>query len=93
MSRNHLIVLKSRYKKFSLIIVKNVVTQERLIFLEIQRLQPKDIFGLVNIVFESNEQTANVSLVSHGSECILIDRNFFLNNVSGKFKEVLRKAV
>jgi hypothetical protein len=67
--------------------------QDQHIFIEVQQLKPKDVFGLINIVFDSVGQSTNVSLVSEGSECILIDKTFFINNMSENFREILGKTV
>jgi hypothetical protein len=72
---------------------KNAPVSEQHIFIKVHQLKPKDVFGLINIVFDSVGQSTSCSLISEGSECILIDRAFFINNMSESYREMLGKTV
>eukprot|EP00058_Branchiostoma_floridae_P026789 XP_002612280.1 hypothetical protein BRAFLDRAFT_104885 [Branchiostoma floridae] len=57
------------------------------LFLHIQSLGEKDIFGLTSIM---HEETSGFSLVSEGCECVVIAKDFFRDHVTEELKRRLR---
>ncbi|XP_019641145.1 PREDICTED: uncharacterized protein LOC109482752 [Branchiostoma belcheri] len=57
------------------------------LFLHIQTLGEKDIFGLTSIM---HEETSGFSLVSDGCECVVIAKAFFRDHVTEELKRRLR---
>ncbi|XP_078681608.1 uncharacterized protein LOC144916353 [Branchiostoma floridae x Branchiostoma belcheri] len=57
------------------------------LFLHIQTLGEKDIFGLTSIM---HEETSGFSLVSDGCECVVIAKAFFREHVTEELKRRLR---
>ncbi|XP_078598315.1 uncharacterized protein LOC144874244 isoform X1 [Branchiostoma floridae x Branchiostoma japonicum] len=57
------------------------------LFLHIQTLGEKDIFGLTSIM---HEETSGFSLVSEGCECVVIAKDFFRDHVTEELKRRLR---
>lgn len=51
------------------------------------------MFGLVHVVFGSIEESTSVTLVSEGAECILINKAFFVKNISDDLRKKLRETV
>ncbi|PAA84561.1 hypothetical protein BOX15_Mlig021012g1 [Macrostomum lignano] len=61
---------------------------------QISTLKPGDVFGLSNVVFKGEknleiEESASVSLISNGSECLLFQKTFFVQHAN----ELLKKHV
>ena len=67
----------------------------KLCYTVIKKLNPKDIFGLVEIICENeqNQKFNKTLLVSDGSEVILINKTFFIKHISLDFKNYLREKV
>ena len=66
---------------------------DKKIYIEVQQLFPKDVFGLVHLVFGSIEESTSVTLVSEGAECILINKAFFLKHLNDEVRKKLRQNV
>ncbi|XP_065884497.1 cyclic nucleotide-binding domain-containing protein 2-like [Dysidea avara] len=60
------------------------------ILVQLQLLQPKDIFGLSSMLYEDEP---SVSLVSNGSECILIAKSFIKLYMGDRSRRWLYKQV
>ncbi|KAH3834909.1 cyclic nucleotide-binding domain-containing protein 2-like isoform X3 [Dreissena polymorpha] len=63
------------------------------VFVQIQKLGPRDIFGLEQTVFGLIGQTTSCSLVSDGAECILINKKFFMKHLSDTLAKHLRRTI
>lgn len=63
------------------------------VYIEIQKIFPKDIFGLVQLIYGPISKSTSVTLVSEGAECILIKKTFFLRYMNDKLHRTLSKAV
>ncbi|XP_041357807.1 cyclic nucleotide-binding domain-containing protein 2-like [Gigantopelta aegis] len=63
------------------------------IFVEVQKMGPKDIYGLEQAVFSLIRCTTSTSLVSDGAECVLINRKFFLRHLSEDTAKSIRKTI
>ncbi|XP_078684791.1 uncharacterized protein LOC144918136 isoform X1 [Branchiostoma floridae x Branchiostoma belcheri] len=63
------------------------------VFVQIDLLHEKDVFGLTTLKFDSgiDVKQPSVSLVSKGAECIMISKKFFLEHANEKVKAFLRK--
>ncbi|CAH1266931.1 CNBD2 [Branchiostoma lanceolatum] len=63
------------------------------VFVQIDLLHEKDVFGLTMLRFDSgiDVKQPSVSLVSKGAECIMISKKFFLEHANEKVKAFLRK--
>ncbi|CAL1526847.1 unnamed protein product [Lymnaea stagnalis] len=64
-----------------------------LVFVEILKLTPRDIYGLESCVFKSMNKTTSTSLVSGGAELIMINRKFFLDRTSEQLRKQIRKEI
>ncbi|XP_033096644.1 uncharacterized protein LOC117100910 [Anneissia japonica] len=58
---------------------KTSKAKNRFVFVEVQKLQKGGIFGLTNDLFGNQP---NLSLVSDGAECLVLSKQFFLDNAS-----------
>ncbi|XP_045203529.2 cyclic nucleotide-binding domain-containing protein 2-like isoform X2 [Mercenaria mercenaria] len=63
------------------------------VFVQIQKLASRDVFGLEQTVFGMIGQTTSCSLVSDGAECILINKKFFLQHLSDNVAKQIRKTI
>lgn len=63
------------------------------VFVQIQKLGPRGIFGLEQMVFGMIEQPTGCSLVSDGAECILINKRFFMQHLSDEVAKKIRKTI
>ncbi|XP_067661280.1 cyclic nucleotide-binding domain-containing protein 2-like [Haliotis asinina] len=63
------------------------------VFVQIQKLGPKEIYGLEQAVFSMMGTTTNTSLVSDGAECVLINRKFFLHHLSESTAKRMRRMI
>ena len=59
-------------------------------FLKVQNVYPGETFGLQDILFDSQP---NMQLISNGCECILISKDFFIQNSSMEYLKFLRRVV
>ena len=59
-------------------------------FLKMQNIYPGETFGLQDILFDNQP---NMQLISNGCECILIHKEFFLQNSNMDYLKLLRKVV
>jgi hypothetical protein len=66
---------------------------DKKIYIEVQHLYPKDVFGLVHLVFGGIEGSTSVTLISEGAECILINKAFFLKHLNDEVRKKLRESV
>ncbi|ESO93798.1 hypothetical protein LOTGIDRAFT_228568 [Lottia gigantea] len=69
------------------------ITPHDITFVEIQKLGPRDIFGLENVLFGSMRPTTSSSLVSEGTECILISKKFFTSHLSEAVTKIMRRKI
>ncbi|KAK6172958.1 hypothetical protein SNE40_016508 [Patella caerulea] len=67
--------------------------QNKMVFVEIQKLGPRDTYGLESVLFGMMRQTTSTSLVSEGTECILINRKFFLQHLSEDVAKIIRTKI
>ncbi|CAH1777770.1 unnamed protein product [Owenia fusiformis] len=63
------------------------------VYVELERLLPKNTFGLAQFAFGDMLNMTSVTLVSDGAECILVHKNFFLKQASEDYIKKLRRAV
>ncbi|WAQ98799.1 CNBD2-like protein, partial [Mya arenaria] len=63
------------------------------VFVQIQKLLPKDVFGLEQAVFGLIGQTTSCSLVSDGAECVLINKKFFTQHLTDSLLKHLRRTI
>jgi hypothetical protein len=63
------------------------------VYIELQKVFPKDIFGLVQLIYGPISKSTSVALVSEGAECILIKKTFFKRFMNDKLHRALSKAV
>ncbi|XP_071089026.1 uncharacterized protein [Haliotis cracherodii] len=63
------------------------------VFVQIQKLGPKEIYGLEQAVFSMMGTTTNTSLVSEGAECVLTNRKFFLHHLSESTAKRMRRMI
>lgn len=63
------------------------------VFVQIQKLGPKETFGLEQTTFSMMGQTTGCSLVSEGAECILINKKFFLHHLTDDVAKKIRKTI
>ncbi|XP_078495091.1 uncharacterized protein LOC100177622 [Ciona intestinalis] len=70
-----------------------VAQENKEVCVHIQTLGERDIFGLLPILFDASEGATSVSLVSEGSECILISKEFFLKHFDEELRERLVRMV
>ncbi|XP_013419734.1 uncharacterized protein LOC106180321 [Lingula anatina] len=69
-------------------------TEGETVFVEVQKLGPKDTFGLEGVVFtDIDGSDVSLSLVSEGAECILISRQFFVKHLPDKWRKTLRSTI
>lgn len=59
-------------------------------FLKVQNVYPGETFGLQDILFDSQP---NMQLISNGCECVLIAKEFFIQNSSMDYLKSLRRMV
>ncbi|KAI3378758.1 hypothetical protein SNEBB_010395 [Seison nebaliae] len=69
--------------------VKDEKKPER-IYVHIQTLSEGNVFGLHDIVFGSTQGSMPTTLISDGTECILINRKFFTEHLSEKLIRRMR---
>ncbi|XP_064636321.1 cyclic nucleotide-binding domain-containing protein 2-like isoform X3 [Lineus longissimus] len=63
------------------------------VYVQIQKLGPKETFGLTSIAFQMMEEPLSLILVSDGAECVLINKKFFLQHLSEGHHKYLRTSV
>lgn len=63
------------------------------VFVQIQKLGPRETFGLEQTTFSVIEPTTGCSLVSDGAECILINKKFFLHHLTDEVAKKIRKTI
>jgi len=59
-------------------------------FLKIQSVYPGETFGFEDILFDSQP---NMQLISNGCECILIQKDFFIQNSTTEYLKKLRRVI
>ncbi|XP_050416967.1 cyclic nucleotide-binding domain-containing protein 2 isoform X2 [Patella vulgata] len=67
--------------------------QDKMVFVEIQKLGARDTYGLESVLFGMMRKTTSTSLVSEGTECILINRKFFLQHLSEDVAKIIRTKI
>ncbi|XP_071815114.1 uncharacterized protein [Apostichopus japonicus] len=60
------------------------------LFVVVQILEKGDVFGLQDIVYS---EQPNLSLVSNGAECVMIRKQFYLDEAKEETLRILRKEV
>ncbi|XP_055881232.1 uncharacterized protein LOC106062845 isoform X1 [Biomphalaria glabrata] len=70
-------------------------TRDDPVFVRIELLKPMDVFGLDLVNFNSGVEveSTSVSLVSLGSECIMLSKHFFMKHANDKVKKRLSETV
>ncbi|KAK3611132.1 hypothetical protein CHS0354_014877 [Potamilus streckersoni] len=63
------------------------------VFVQIQKLGPKDTFGLEHAAFSVMGRTTGCSLVSDGAECVLINKTFFLQHLTDDVAKRIRRTI
>jgi len=63
------------------------------VYLHVQSLGPKNVFGLHPILFSQREGATPVSLVSEGAECIIINKRYFKKHFDAEQRERLIRTV
>ncbi|GFR98316.1 cAMP-dependent protein kinase regulatory subunit [Elysia marginata] len=64
------------------------------VFVQIELLKPRDVFGLDMVNFNSVDfQRSTVSLVSLGAECIMLSKAFFLKHANDRVKKRFSEIV
>uniref|UniRef100_A0A1I8ICR3 Cyclic nucleotide-binding domain-containing protein n=1 Tax=Macrostomum lignano TaxID=282301 RepID=A0A1I8ICR3_9PLAT len=71
---------------------------KKCVAVEICILKPGDVFGLSDIMFKDEkihevEDSASVSLVSNGAECVLLSKAFFIQHAPERVQRRVRAAV
>ena len=59
-------------------------------FLKMQNIYPGETFGFQDILFDNQP---NMQLISNGCECILISKDFFIQNSTIDYLQSLRKLI
>ncbi|KAK2146642.1 hypothetical protein LSH36_592g00048 [Paralvinella palmiformis] len=67
--------------------------KQQTVFVQVQKLGSKDTFGLEHVAFSLMDKCTSVSLVSDGSEAILISKKFFLQHLSDDVRKRLRTSI
>ncbi|CAK8697437.1 unnamed protein product [Clavelina lepadiformis] len=68
-------------------------SQHKHVYIHVQTLREKDVFGLLPLLFDESEGATSMSLVSEGAECILMNKEFFLKNFDDELREKLIRRV
>ncbi|KAL5011779.1 hypothetical protein ScPMuIL_010330 [Solemya velum] len=63
------------------------------VFVQIQKIGPREVFGLEPIVFDVIQQSTSCTLISDGAECILINKKFFRQHLSDQVAKRIRKTI
>ncbi|XP_076468500.1 cyclic nucleotide-binding domain-containing protein 2-like isoform X2 [Babylonia areolata] len=63
------------------------------IFVNLQTLQAKDVYGLESVVLSVFKEPTRTSLVSDGAECIMISKKFFQQKLSEEVAKDIRKEI
>ena len=63
---------------------------ENIVFIEIEKLKQGDIFGMQDIIFTVDKNLDQLTLVSDGSGCILINKKSFMRFLSDESREMLK---
>ncbi|KAK2168762.1 hypothetical protein LSH36_14g03078 [Paralvinella palmiformis] len=59
------------------------------VFVQVEVLKPKDVFGLATIRFDEEADTQRTS-VSNGAECIMFSKRFFMLHADERVKRMVR---
>ncbi|CAF0950705.1 unnamed protein product [Brachionus calyciflorus] len=74
--------------------IKSFVKEnEKSVYVEIKRLKPKEVFGLLEMTYNFEEEQNRAILISDGVECIMINKKFFLKYMTPSNKNLLRNLV
>ncbi|XP_074650096.1 uncharacterized protein LOC141905196 isoform X2 [Tubulanus polymorphus] len=63
------------------------------VYIQVQKLGPKDTFGMVPIAFSMMHDTMSMILVSDGAECVLISKKFFMQHLNEGHHKRLRQSI
>ncbi|XP_071125080.1 cyclic nucleotide-binding domain-containing protein 2-like isoform X1 [Mytilus edulis] len=63
------------------------------VFVHIQTLGPRDVYGLEHIAFGKFAKTTSTTLVSDGAECILISKKFLMQHLTDDEVKKLRNNI
>ncbi|XP_052077496.1 cyclic nucleotide-binding domain-containing protein 2-like isoform X3 [Mytilus californianus] len=80
------------FEKLEKKIDKENITAEKL-FVQIQNLGPRDVFGLEQVAFGMIGNTTSTILVSDGAECILINKKYFQQHLNDEGAKRLRRTL
>ncbi|KAK0062289.1 dentin sialophosphoprotein [Biomphalaria pfeifferi] len=65
----------------------------RQVFIEVARLDSGDVFGLDQVVLVGVRKVTSFSLVSDGAEVVLINKKFFMKNLTEETMKDMRKKI
>ncbi|XP_063414048.1 cyclic nucleotide-binding domain-containing protein 2-like isoform X2 [Mytilus trossulus] len=80
------------FEKLEKKVDKENIVEEKL-FVQIQNLGPKDVFGLEQVAFGMISNTTSTILVSDGAECILINKKYFQQHLNDEGAKRLRRTL
>ncbi|XP_076070117.1 uncharacterized protein LOC143041872 isoform X4 [Mytilus galloprovincialis] len=80
------------FEKLDKKVDKENIVEEKL-FVQIQNLGPKDVFGLEQVAFGMIGNTTSTILVSDGAECILINKKYFQQHLNDEGAKRLRRTL
>ncbi|ESP00112.1 hypothetical protein LOTGIDRAFT_231021 [Lottia gigantea] len=65
------------------------------VFVQVEHLKPRDVFGLPSIQFDDDiaKSETSVSLVSRGAECIMVSKEFYVKHANEQVKKLIRQQV
>ncbi|XP_067944207.1 uncharacterized protein [Watersipora subatra] len=65
------------------------------VYVQVDLLKPRDVFGLTNIKFDEfmENKSLNVSLVSRGAECVMVEKQFFIDNAPQEVRHAVMSLV
>ncbi|XP_072037464.1 uncharacterized protein [Amphiura filiformis] len=76
--------------------IKNKTYEEKTVFVQVDMLLPKDVFGLSMMCGENgitDITQPSLSLVSRGIECIMLNKRFFMEHATAFVKQQLKEIV
>ncbi|XP_077983826.1 uncharacterized protein LOC144438603 isoform X2 [Glandiceps talaboti] len=67
--------------------------REKAVFVQLELLHPKDVFGLNTVPFDEDlvdAKQASVHLISRGAECIMMHKDFFVKHANDNVRRAVR---